>query len=85
MYCYSIWESVTSIQRKCTSIFIPNPSSTSFLLMYFDVLRLTIILGFNAKSYVKLVLDYEMSSMFYPSLVDKRWWPRIHWTRAVSG
>jgi hypothetical protein len=55
MYFNVIWEMVNSIYAGCTCIFIPNLRFTRFLLMYSDVLRLTIILFFNQNTCEKLV------------------------------
>jgi len=56
MYMGVFWEIVHSIYRPCTCIFLPNLRSTSFFVMYSDVLRLTIILVFKEKIYEKLML-----------------------------
>jgi len=53
-----IWEMVNSITLEYTCMFVPNLRSTSFLLMYICVLRLTVILLFNEK--LALVLKQTM-------------------------
>jgi hypothetical protein len=56
MYMVADFEIVHSIYLACTCIFLPNLRSTSFFVMYSDVLRLTIILVFKEKIYEKLML-----------------------------
>jgi hypothetical protein len=86
MYFNVFWETVNSIYVACTCIFFPNLRSTLFLLMYSDVLRLTIIPIFNEKTYEKLVrvLISGSATADYRSLVEKRWRDLIHWRMPVS-
>ena len=59
-------------------MFCPNLPSTSFLLMYNDVLRLTIILTFNDNICQKLALGLDRCRD-YRSLVEKRWRDLMYW------
>ena len=50
MYMVVNWEMVNSIYRRYICVFLPNHGSTTFLMMYIDVLWWMIIRDFNSKT-----------------------------------
>lgn len=71
MYIGVYWETVNSIKGIYTVIYYPNTCSSSFLMMYYDVLRLPFITAFLVKG-------------IYCSLVESRCRDFIHCSRAAS-
>jgi hypothetical protein len=86
MYMVADWEIVHSIYRPYTCMFLPNLRSTSFFVMYSDVLRWTIIHILVEVTYEKLVHDMTSSDSCcdYRSLVEKRWRDLVQWRMPVS-
>lgn len=66
MYFNVFWETVNSINPASTCIFFPNIGSTSFLVMYNDVLRWTIIRPLRCEDL------QDLDRIRYRSLVDSR-------------
>ena len=83
MYFSVIWEIVNSISFEYTCIFLPNLSSTSFLVMYTDVLRWTIIHEFQCED-LGAELLVRIVPFRYRSLVDSRARDFIHRSRPLS-
>ena len=85
----TFWEYVNVILTTSTSTYIPNLYSTSFSLMYTDVLGWMFIPADLANIWVESIASWDTlvgitTLTRYCWLVDSRCRDFIHWMRAVS-
>ena len=85
----AFWEYVNVILITSTSADVPNLCSSSFLLMYTDVLGWMFIPAELANTSAELIASWHIlvgitTLTRYCWLVDRRCRDFIHWMRAVS-